>query len=36
MEWGTRLIPVDELERFLAERGQEGQAERKRPAGAVS
>ncbi len=32
MDWGTRLIPVDELERFLAERREEGRAERKRQA----
>jgi hypothetical protein len=32
MEWGTRLIPVDELERFLTERRQRAPAERRRPA----
>lgn len=31
-EWGGRLIPVVELERYLAERRQEARAERKRPA----
>lgn len=31
-EWGTRLIPVAELERFLAERRHEARAERRRPA----
>lgn len=30
-EWGGRLIPVTELERYLAERRQETRAERKRP-----
>lgn len=32
MDWGTRLIPVDELERFLAERTQKARAERRQPA----
>ncbi len=32
MDWGTRLIPVDELERFLAERRQKGRAEPRPPA----
>ena len=27
MAWGTRLIPVDELERFVADRRQKAQAE---------
>jgi hypothetical protein len=31
-EWGSRLIPVDELERYLAERRQEARAARRRPA----
>ncbi|MGH3093645.1 MAG: recombinase family protein [Gaiellaceae bacterium] len=31
-EWGGRLIPVAELERYLTERTQEAQAERRRPA----
>jgi len=31
MDWGTRLIPVDELERFVAERRREAQAQRRRP-----
>jgi hypothetical protein len=31
-EWGGRLIPVAELERYLAERRQEARGERKRPA----
>ncbi len=31
-EWGSRLIPVTELERYLAERKQEARAERRRPA----
>jgi hypothetical protein len=31
-EWGARLIPATELERYLAERRQEARAERKRPA----
>jgi hypothetical protein len=30
-EWGARLIPVDELERYLAERRQEARAARRRP-----
>ena len=32
MDWGARLIPVDALERFLAERRQEARAEHRRPA----
>lgn len=32
MDWGTRLIPVYELERLLAERRQKAQAEPKPPA----
>lgn len=32
MDWGTRLVPIDELERFLAERKQDARAERRRPA----
>lgn len=32
MDGGTRLIPVDELERFLAERRQKARAERRPPA----
>ena len=32
MPWGARLIPVDELERFLNERRHEARAERRRPA----
>jgi len=32
MDWGTRLIPVDELERVLAERRQKAQAESRPPA----
>jgi hypothetical protein len=31
-EWGTRLIPVVELERYLADRTQEARVDRKRPA----
>lgn len=31
-EWGSRLIPFDELERYLAERRQEARAARRRPA----
>src|SRR6266545_7680006 len=31
-EWGSRLVPVDELERYLAERRQEARAKRRRPA----
>jgi hypothetical protein len=31
-EWGSRLIPVDELERYVAERRQEARAARRRPA----
>jgi hypothetical protein len=31
-EWGSRLIPVDELERYLAERRQEARAAGRRPA----
>jgi hypothetical protein len=31
-EWGARLIPVDELERYLAERRQQARAARRRPA----
>ena len=31
-EWGSRLIPVDELERYLAERRQEARTARRRPA----
>jgi Recombinase len=31
-EWGSRLISVDELERYLAERRQEARATRRRPA----
>jgi hypothetical protein len=31
-EWGARLIPVDELERYLAERRQEARTTRRRPA----
>ena len=30
-EWGARLIPVDELERYLAERKEEVRAARRRP-----
>jgi hypothetical protein len=30
-EWGARLIPVDELERYLAERRQAARAVRRRP-----
>ncbi len=30
-EWGARLIPVDELDRYLAERRQEARAARRRP-----
>ncbi len=30
-EWGARLIPVDELERYLAERREEAQAARRLP-----
>jgi hypothetical protein len=30
-EWGSRLIPIDELERYLAERRQEARAARRRP-----
>jgi hypothetical protein len=29
--WGTRLVPVDELQRFVAERRRTAQAERKPP-----
>jgi hypothetical protein len=29
-EWGSRLIPVDELERYITERRQEARAERRR------
>jgi Recombinase len=32
MDWGTRLIPVDELERVLAERRQQAQEEPAPPA----
>lgn len=32
MEWGTRLIPVDELERVLADRRQQARAQRRPPA----
>lgn len=32
MDWGTRLVPVDELERFVAERRQKARAERAPPA----
>jgi hypothetical protein len=32
MEWGTRLVPVDELERVVAERRQQARAEPPRPA----
>jgi hypothetical protein len=31
-EWGSRLIPIDELERYLAERKQEARVARRRPA----
>jgi hypothetical protein len=31
-EWGARLIPVDELERYLAERRQEARTAGRRPA----
>ena len=31
MDWGTRLIPIDELERFVAERRQPARAKRRRP-----
>ena len=31
MDWGTRLIPVDELERFLAERRQAARAPTRPP-----
>jgi hypothetical protein len=31
MDWGKRLIPVDELKRFVAERRQKAQGERRRP-----
>lgn len=31
-EWGTRLIPVEELERFLAERRQDARSVRRKPA----
>jgi hypothetical protein len=31
-EWGSRLIPVDELERYLAERKQQARTARRRPA----
>jgi Recombinase len=31
-EWGSRLIPVDELERYLADRRQEVRAARRRSA----
>jgi hypothetical protein len=30
--WGMRLVPVDELERFVAERRRKAQAERRPPA----
>lgn len=30
-EWGARLIPVDELERYVAERRQEARAVRRLP-----
>jgi hypothetical protein len=30
-EWGARLIPVDELERYLAEQRQQARAARRRP-----
>jgi hypothetical protein len=30
-EWGARLIPVDQLERYLAERRQQARAARRRP-----
>ena len=32
MDWGTRLIPVDELERVLTERRQQARAQRRPPA----
>src|SRR6266540_5893532 len=32
MDWGTRLIPVDELERLVAQRRQKAQAEPRPPA----
>lgn len=32
MDWGTRLVPVDELERFVAERRREAREERRPPA----
>lgn len=32
MDWGRRLVPVDELERFVTERRQEARAERRHPA----
>lgn len=35
-EWGSRLIPVDELERYLVERRQEARATRRRPAHLVA
>ena len=31
MDWGKRLIPIDELERFLAARRQQARAARQRP-----
>jgi hypothetical protein len=31
-EWGARLIPVDELERYVAERREEARVARRRPA----
>ena len=31
MDWGKRLIPIDELERFLAARRQQARAEFRRP-----
>ena len=31
MDWGKRLIPVDELERFLAARRQQARAQQRRP-----
>jgi hypothetical protein len=32
MPWGTRLVPIDDLERFVAERRQKTRAERRQPA----
>jgi hypothetical protein len=32
MDWGTRLIPADELERVLSERRRQAEAERRPPA----